>query len=76
MNFLMAMARHVAANDGAFKDIEGGEQRRHTVALVVVSHGADASLLHRQSWLGAVESLDLALLVDREDDGMSWRISS
>jgi hypothetical protein len=30
--------------------------------------------LQRQTGLGAVESLDLALLVDREDDGMRRRI--
>ena len=42
---LMAMALHVAADDGASE--EGGEQRRVAVALVVVSHGAGAPLLHR-----------------------------
>jgi hypothetical protein len=30
--------------------------------------------LHRQSWLGAVERLDLALFVDRENDGMGGRV--
>ena len=38
--------------------------------LVVVGHGSGASLLHRQAGLGAVERLDLALLVDRQHDGM------
>ena len=41
---------------------------------VVVGHGAAAALLHRQAGLGAVERLDLALLVDREHDGMRRRI--
>ena len=40
----------------------------------LVTHGAGASLLHGQSQLGAVKSMDLALLVDREDDGMSGRV--
>jgi hypothetical protein len=42
--------------------------------LVVVRHGAGAPRLHRQSRLGAVQRLDLALLVDREDDGVGRRI--
>ena len=35
---LMPVALHVAANDGAIEDIEGGKQRRRAVALVVVGH--------------------------------------
>ena len=42
--------------------------------LVVVGHGAGAALLHGQAGLGAVERLDLALLVDREHDGMRRRV--
>ena len=71
---LMPVALHVAADDGAVEHVEGGEQRRRAVALVVVRHGAGAALLHRQSRLGAVERLDLALLVDREHDGVGGRI--
>ena len=32
------------------------------------------ALLQRQAGLGAVEGLDLALLVNRQNDGMGWRI--
>ena len=71
---LVAMALHVAADDGAVEDVEGGEQRRGAVALVVVGHRPGAARLHRQTRLGAVECLDLALLVDREDDGVGGRI--
>ena len=71
---LMAVALHVAADDGAVEHVERGEQRRGAVALVVVGHGAGAALLHRQARLGAVERLDLALLVDRQHDGMGRRI--
>ena len=63
-----------AADDLAVEHVERGEQRRRAVALVVVGHGAGAALLHRQAGLGAVERLDLALLVDREHDGMGRRI--
>ena len=64
--FLMAMALHVAADDGSIENIESGEQGRRAVALVVVGHCASASLLHRQARLGPVERLDLALIVDWE----------
>ena len=51
-----------------------GEQRGRAVALVVVGHRAGAALLHRQAGLGAVERLDLALLVHRQHDRMRRRI--
>ena len=70
----MAVALHVAADDGAVEHVEGGKQRGGAVALVVVGHGAEPSLLHRQAGLGAVERLDLALLVDRQHDGVRRRI--
>ena len=71
---LMAVALHAAADDRAVEHVEGGEQRGGAVALVVVGHGAGAALLHRQAGLGAVERLDLALLVDRQHDRMGRRI--
>ena len=71
---LVAVARHVAADDGAVEDIERGEERGGAVPLVVVRHRGEATLLQRQAGLGAVERLDLALLVDRQDHGMRRRI--
>ena len=71
---LVPVSLHVAADDGAVKDVEGGEQRGCAVAFVVVGHRSGAAWLHRQTRLGAVERLDLALLIDRENDGMGWRI--
>jgi hypothetical protein len=44
------------------------------VTFVVVGHRSSTARLHRQTRLGAVERLDLALLVDREDDRMGGRI--
>ncbi len=72
--FLMAMALHAAADDLAFEHVEGGKERCGAVAFVVVRHGSGAALLHRQARLGAVQRLDLALLVDREHDGVLGRI--
>src|ERR1019366_5714842 len=57
---LVPVAVHVAANDGAVEDVEGGKQCRRTVALVILGHGPGTALLHRQTRLGAVERLDLA----------------
>ena len=72
--FLMTMTLHIAADDRAVEDVEGGEQCGRTVPFVVVGHRAGAAWLDRQTGLGAVERLDLALLVDREDDSMGGRI--
>src|SRR5271170_3291854 len=64
--FLMAMALHVAANHRAVEDVHRGEQRRRAVALIVVRHGSGTTLLQRQSGLGAIKRLNLALFVDRQ----------
>src|SRR5674536_386391 len=62
------------SDDGAVEDVEGREQCRRAMTLVVVGHRSGAALLHRQTGLSAVERLDLALLIDREDDSMGGRI--
>src|SRR3954470_1693750 len=55
--------------------VEGGEQRGGAMALVVVGHGAGAALLQRQAGLGAIERLDLRLLVNRQHHGMGRRVN-
>ena len=57
---LVPVGLHVAADDGAVADVEGGEQRGCAVTFVVVGHRSGAARLHRQTGLGAVERLDLA----------------
>ena len=71
---LVPVALHVAADDGTVEDVESSEQRGRTVTFVVVGHRSGTARLDRQTGLGAVERLDLALLIDREDDGMGWWI--
>ncbi len=66
----VAVALHAAADHRAVEHAERGEQGGGAVALVVVRHGLAAPGLDRQSGLGAVERLDLALFVEREDHGM------
>ena len=70
----MAMALHALADNLALEDIERREQGGDAMALVVVGHGAGTPLLHRQPRLGAIKGLNLALLIDREDDGVVGRI--
>ena len=62
--FLMSVPGHAAPNDGAVEDVEGGEQGGSAVADVIVCHGAATAALQRQTGLGPIERLDLALLVD------------
>src|SRR6516162_1976666 len=57
---LMAMALHTAADDLALEHVESGKERGCAVADVVVRHGAEPPLLHRQAGLGVIESLNLA----------------
>jgi hypothetical protein len=49
--------------------------KRVAVPFVVVRHAAGAALHHRQAGLGAVECLDLRLLLDKQHPGMGLRIN-
>jgi len=71
---LMAVALHASPHNLAVQHVEGSEQRGRAVALVIMRHRAGAAALHRQARLGAVERLDLALLVDRQDHRVSGRV--
>jgi hypothetical protein len=71
----VTVALHAAADDRAFEYVERGEQSGGAMAFVVVGHGAAAALLDRQAWLGAIERLDLALLVERKHHGMGRGIN-
>jgi hypothetical protein len=63
---LMAVALHALPDHRTGGDIERGKEGSGAMALVVVRHGARSALFHRQPWLGTVERLDLALLVDAQ----------
>src|SRR5258706_15182141 len=64
---LMTMALHTPADHLTFEHVEGSKERGGTVTLVVMGHGAGAALLHRQAWLGTVQRLDLAPLIDGQN---------
>lgn len=70
---LVPVPLHVAADHRIIQGIKRGEQGCGTVALVVMRHGCPATALQRQTRLGAIERLDLALFVDRQHDGVGGR---
>jgi len=72
--FLVSMTRHAVADHFAIEHAQRGEQCGRAVALVVVRHCPATPLVDRQSWLGTIECLDLAFLVDAQDQGFVWRV--
>ena len=71
---LVGMLWHAVPDHGSVEDIKGGKQCRRAVALVIMGHGPALAGLERQAWLGPIKRLDLALLVDGDDDSMSGRV--
>lgn len=59
---LLAMARIALADDFAPCDLQSGEKRGGTVALVIMGHRPTLALFERQARLGAIQGLNLALL--------------
>ena len=71
---LGAVARETASDDGAGGHVESGEQRGRAVAPVVVRAALHLAGAQGQERLGAVERLDLALLVDAQNQRAVRRI--
>ena len=69
-----AVAWHAFPDDQARFDVQRGEERGGAMALVVMGHRRGAALLQGQPGLGAVERLDLRLLVDTEHHSPIRRI--
>ena len=72
--FLMAVPVIAHGDHFAFQGIERSEQSCRSVALVIVGHGAATAFLDRQAGLGAVQRLNLALLVGAQHEGVLGRI--
>jgi len=70
----MSMPVHAFADDLAAGHVERGEQGRGPVPFVVVRHGPGAAFLQRQARLRSIERLDLAFLVDRQNQGSFRRV--
>jgi hypothetical protein len=71
---LMPVALHATADHRSVQDIERREQGGRAVALVIVGHGPSPPLLQGKPRLGAVQGLDLALLVHRQNHRVGGRI--
>ena len=67
------MTLHAASDHRSVQHIQRCEQRSRSVPLIVVGHRAAAALFHRQARLGPVKRLNLALFVDRQDNGVRRR---
>ncbi len=61
-------------DDGGGPDVERCKQRRGAVSPIVVRSPFGPAGLHRQQGRGAVEGLNLGLLVDAQHHGMVWRV--
>jgi hypothetical protein len=64
------MTRDALDDHRAFEDTESREQRGRLVPDIIVGHRPGAALLDRPARLGAVERMDLRLLVGRRDETM------
>lgn len=71
---LVSMAWQAVTDDRSVQHAQRCEERRRAVAFVVVRHRAATAFLHREARLGAVQGLDLALLVYAQDEGMFGRV--
>ncbi len=72
--FLMPMAIHARADDRPREDVQRGKQRRGPVPAVVMRVRARASAFQRQARLGALQRLNLRLLVDAEHQRFLRRV--
>src|SRR5215213_9453952 len=70
----MSMLLHALGDDFARLHVEGSEERRRAVPFVVVRPRASPAPLHREARLGPLKGLDLALLIDAEDDRLLRRV--
>ena len=72
--FLVAMPGLALSDDGAVSQIQRRKERGRAMPLVIMSHRAGSSLLHRQAGLRAIKSLYMGLFISAQDQGMLRRI--
>ena len=70
---LMPVTLHAAAEHRAVEHVQRREQGCRAMPLIVVRHGCGAAGSHERAGPCAAERLDLALLVDGQDHGVSGR---
>ena len=71
---LVAMAVFAAGENLAGGDVERGKKRGRAVAEIVMGHAFDIAQPHRQDGLGAVQRLNLTLLIHTQNHGVLGRI--
>lgn len=67
---LVAMARYALADHPVGGHVERGERNGSAMALVVAPHGAVVAIPEWPVRLGAIERLDLSLLINREHQSL------
>jgi len=70
----MSVSRLALGNHTAIGHVQGGEQGRRTMTNVVVRDAFYVSQAHRQHRLRALQSLNLALLIDTQYQRVIRRI--
>ena len=68
------MARFATSDDRAVGKIQGGEEGRGPVPLVIMRHRPRSATFQRETRLCPVERLDLRLLIGAQDQGVLGRI--
>ena len=71
---LVAVPPVVLGDHRSAGDVQGGEQAGRAVPHVVMGHPRRGRGQDRQAGRGPVQGLDLALLIDREDQGLLGRV--
>ncbi len=72
--FLVAMPPHARADDRSIQRVQRSKERGGSIALVVMRHRGAVAARERKPRLGSIQRLDLALLVQAEDDRVLGRV--
>lgn len=70
---LVAVPRITLANDPSLDDMQCGKQGGGAIAFVVVRERAAAARFEGQSWLGAIQRLNLTFLIHTKHHRILWR---
>jgi len=72
--FLVPVFFHTGSKDAAVGSIHCSEERGGSVAFVIVSQRFATSFLQWESWLSAIQGLDLALFIAGQHDSVFRRV--
>src|SRR5437016_12289883 len=69
-----SVSGHADIDHGPVLGVHGRKQRGRPVAFIIARHRATTPFLPRRTGLGSVQRLDLTLFIERQHDGIFWRI--